>query len=387
MTNEEFKLIYFIILSVLIVFTYIESLDLFPSGQTGRQTVLYVLAAGLVCMLAACRYEVGQDWSAYSLMFKNCNKPSYWANYEHGYILLNRLFKSFSDNYYILQFFIDVVCGFIIFREFFIKSKSPLFIVFVYYVCQYNFSIDMTMNRMHLALAVIVLGHRFIEDRKLLLWIVSVMIAMQFHVTAIAAFPLYWTSKIKISRKICYGVLLAAFVLTIHGMLFTNKLLSFVQTLTFLPKRFSNIMNSYLVGDLQGRHQALRTGVGFIVELIIYLFIVLAHDKDDEKSKNIYMLNFMIAILIKALSTNFDLLKRFANYYMIAGFGILSYNMINEGQYVLAGKIVFDKDSLNKLKIIALSLFIAFKVLAYILAWKNSYSVDYLPYRVFFLES
>ena len=95
----------------------------------------------------------------------------------------------------------------------------------------------------------------------------------------------------------------------------------------------------------------------------------------------------MIAIFIKALSTKFDLLKRFANYYMIAGFGILSYNMINEGQYVLAGKIVFDKDSLNKLKIIALSLFIAFKVLAYILAWKNSYSVDYLPYRVFFLES
>ena len=44
---------------------------------------------------------------------------------------------------------------------------------------------------------ILICGQVFIKNEKLFLWIAVIALAVQFHVTAVCAFPLYFTNRIE----------------------------------------------------------------------------------------------------------------------------------------------------------------------------------------------
>lgn len=370
-------MIYYCILGAMICTSSIE----FFNRNTTREKYIFWIEVIFMSLFCGLRFEVGQDWNQYKEIFELCESNIIYETYERGYILLNRFFHLFTDNYYILQLFIDVAAGLLIFSAIKKKTTYPIFIVLIYYICNYMFAIDMTMNRLHLALAIVICGYYFIDRKNIVGWVCIIFLAMQFHITSVIAFPLFWTSKIKISRKIALISLTICFAVSLMGQEFTVSLMEYIQKIPFLPDRISFLFNSYFYNDVAFRHQELSTGFGLILEYIFYYMIVLLTPKDEEEDA--FLLNFIIAIFLQSLSVNFDLLRRLANYYMISGFGIIAYVRVLNGAFYFRGKRVVCGESHKTISYILFLLLIAYRILTFSKAFNSSYIIDYCPYQIF----
>lgn len=385
-------MIYYLILVILILASLYESANFYgPTLVTGlsnkgkNNKLIFVVLAFVLIMLAGLRYQTGQDWMTYKYLFDNPYDLIWWTYEEHGYILLNRFFGFFFDNYYLFQFLINIFCGIIIFKEIYKKSQSPIFILLVYYIFNYTFLIDMTMNRMHIAIAILIVGKRFIDDRRVIPWGLVVLLAMQFHVTAVLTFPLFWTSKIRISRKIAIIMLTCSVIITLFGHAFTINIMGVFSNLSFLPNRLSHLLANYMLSADQ-RSGEIKSGLGMLALLLFQYFMVFAHDSGSDDTKNTACLNFLIATIINSLGVNFDLLGRLSYYYMIAGLGIVSYNLINEGNYCLLGKYRFSDQSDKMVKYFMIVAFISFKCITFYMSWVSAYRSDYYPYMNFIFK-
>ena len=88
--------------------------------------------------------------------------------FEPGFVKLNQFFKGLGLGFYGLQFFISSFCALIVFRNIQRTSERPSFILLLY-VFMFYFFTDMAQTRQHIAMAILILGNRFILERNFFL--------------------------------------------------------------------------------------------------------------------------------------------------------------------------------------------------------------------------
>lgn len=114
---------------------------------------------------------------------------------EFGFYLLAKLCYSISHSY---RFFLLVYNAIMLSLVYvWIKRQSvnvALSVVF-FLLMAYNGSIYVL--RQYMAIAILLLSHRYIIDRKLIKFVILIIIAMSFHRTAIIFFPMYFIYNVK----------------------------------------------------------------------------------------------------------------------------------------------------------------------------------------------
>ena len=79
-----------------------------------------------------------------------------------------------------------------------------------------------------------------------------IALAMMFHVSAIMAFPLYFTYKIRIDKKIAWVLFFVYLIVYLFGLAFVLGMLNFVVKLPFVPSRIALIGGVYLASKTYG---------------------------------------------------------------------------------------------------------------------------------------
>lgn len=288
--------------------------------------VLFVYIATVLTLLSAFRFETGRDWINYIEMFQNAKSFYNDSDIEKGYIGINILFKYFRLTYWQMQACILIFCSYVLFTSFHKRSSYPLYTLIIYF-CLYYFSNDLAQTRQYIAMSILILGLKFIRERKILIWCLFVLLAMQFHVTAIVAFPLYFTCRINIKPIYAYILLGVCLCISLFGLDLVWWILRIVKKITFLPERVSALLEVYMFTDAYNKPSAIGLG---LVKYIFYFIIVYlySHRKTENNYPDLFLLNFLIGVLFVAMGYNFSEFSRIGNYYMLCGGGIFAYNIL-----------------------------------------------------------
>lgn len=324
--------------------------------------------------IAAFRYKTGADWENYINMYNRSINYNRWYGIEPGFMILNALFKSHDCSFYFMQVVILSFCEFVIFHYFYRNSEKPFVTLFMYLMLNLFFTTDMAQTRQHIAMAIICCGISFIRKRKLALWIITIIFAMQFHITALLAFPLYFSMKYNVSWKTAFIILGITVFISLFGARIVLTIINFTAYLPFIPKRVASILQRYLTSKTEGQSIELASGLGYWGKYIFYIAILLLYAMKNDKCKSYFILNFLIGILFKALGKNFDAFSRIANYYWICGGGLFAYNIL------FTNNIFFKRT--KELQVILCLIFILFH---FLLFYKdlNAPNGVWIPYKSF----
>lgn len=381
-------MIYVFVLCILLVLSFFSTTKV--GLQNSHSFIIlnkFILFFALfICFyLCAFRYKTGADYFEYMKIFNESLAPLN-TNIEPGFLFLNRTVKNFYGNFWTLQIIISTFCCYFIYTSI---SKNVLLpaVSFLFYFMNHFFNGEMAQTRQLLAIAVLILGTRKIEKVSLVQWIFIVFIASQFHITAMFAFPLYWTSKIIIKTRAAFLLLFVYILINFFGLNLINSMLQFLSLpfFSFLPKRIIDLIYVYTNLQQYGKQENYNSGIGFLITIAIYIIIfILYHNSSKEVKRKSFLLNFLIVAIFNGMGRNFDQFVRFGYYYSICGFGISAYGLL------------FCKNSFYKkiewLQPCVNAIIIAFFVLSFIklfyLPINGITLIDsYLPWKDFITES
>lgn len=379
-------MLYFIILILLAFFAITEmcgckKLDV--SNPLNRRIsltldkILFIYIAFILMMLCSLRYQTGRDWKNYIYFFNNCLNLSEKTAWERGYVFFNIFFKKYFDSFYIMQFFLCSLSAFLIYRNIYKNSDYPILILFLYF-SQFYLTMEMAQTRQFISIAILCCGNKFIKKRDFFKWFIIFIFAMQFHFSVVFAFPLYFTTYRKCSSLFCIFCLLLIFVLTFFGKYIVSASVLIVGSLPFMPPRVTRLLEMYIYNKTTSNYAEMGTGLSYFGKIAIALILIFfCYKNKQNKSENVFLLNFLISLIFMAVGRNFQVLGRIINYYLICGNGFCAIS-------VLCSKDFFWK-KIYFIQIVSVFLIILFYVLSFISNWENmNFARDYLPYHSVF---
>lgn len=267
---------YFVVVILIMLFSLFEFngfSKISISKKISMEKLCYIYISITLCLIAAFRFQTGRDWSHYIFFFKHSLTRE--IPVEQGYMLVNKIFKRYTNSFYLQQFCINSFCSFCIFRLFYRESEYPLFTLLMYVLLNYFFTTDMAQVRQHIAMAILCCGLNFIKEKKMLHWMLLIVLAMQFHITSFLAFPLYFTNRIKISAKTAFVFLLVAVFITLFGYKLVRGIVEIVMLLPFIPKQLGTTLQRYYTSKTEGQFLEMSSGLGYWGRYVFYMAMIL----------------------------------------------------------------------------------------------------------------
>lgn len=270
-----------------------------------KKNIFRIIAIIVPCLLAAMRsVNIGTDTSGYQFNFYLYAKNSanlfemfkWVGTKEYLYLSLTyfstTIFKSFSSVLFFNQLF--TILPIYVALNITKKEKSVVFGMFLYFMIFYNLSFNMA--RQSIALAFIVLALAYVENKEYKKCILSTIIAILFHNSAMLVIPLYVGMFLLNNKKISKIV---------YAMVIVLFLISSVLALDFLNYIASNSITrfSYMI-DLY-RNEIGISKLTLFQWLIVYFIFIFNSNTIKNISNNYlyYRLSIIIMIISSYITT------------------------------------------------------------------------------------
>lgn len=274
-------------------------------------TVNWILLSGLRA------WEIGADTYAYKIyMFdKTMNRTwdallgDYMLRYvgnvdviEPTYTLIEKVFQIFSTNYQGFLMFIAILffvpLGILIYKY----SKNSC-LSFVLFSCLFYSFFAITGHRQTIATAIAVLmGVELIKRKKLIPFILVILLATTIHASAICFLPFYWISKIRFNK----------ITLIVYWMAI---LLSFINRGQFLAL-LQRVVGYEQYQEVEGAGAGTFIFLLMVVAVVATLFYKIILNKGNSMT-NIAMNALFIACIFSSFLLINQSLMRVVQYYSI----------------------------------------------------------------------
>ncbi|MFB5282766.1 EpsG family protein [Peribacillus sp. Hz7] len=258
----------------------------------------------LILLLSLRHYTIGSDAPVYVTYFLSMPQYSSFEalllghRFEIGYKLLNKLISIFTTNE---QIFLTVIAcisiipvGILIYKH----SKMP-FLSFAIYITFNYYSFVFSGLRQAIGYAIIFISYNFIKDRKLVKFILCVLIAASFHKSALMFLPAYFLANLKLNK------------FTISGILLFN-IIMFVFREQIFGTIISTFYNNYEIVSSLSFTWMLVCSLIVICGLFFYKSVLLI----SQKNNILYMLVIIGASLMIFSSVGTNVMRVADYYYM-----------------------------------------------------------------------
>ncbi|MBO5397370.1 MAG: EpsG family protein [Clostridia bacterium] len=226
---------------------------------------------------------------------------------EFGFYILTRLYLLFTSNYRIYLIILAAISNFFITRFIYKYSNNPSFSFILFFSLNY-FSMEFTLLRHYIALAIIIFSYDFIVDKKFFKFCITVIIAAFFHKTAIIFLIAYPLRYLKTGYK---NLALMIFALLV-SMTVGDKLL-YIAVILLKHKKYLRYLNSES-----------NNLTFFLMNFLIYIYFFLGFKKNKkELNYNILMNIYTIGICISTCTLFIGEAFRLSTYFTIFSIIIL----------------------------------------------------------------
>lgn len=328
-----------------------------------RKKTMFIIIS-IITFILAFNYQMGIDWTNYQkiydlkisdfelkdIIFNNSFRE------EKGYLVLNILGNKLGLNY---EVFMGILLSFCIVTLLNLGKKYSrnifLFIGVILGKYLLAASLEPTIRQL-LAVSIIALGYKYIERKSLINYLFYVILAMQFHSSAIIGIGIYFLDKINITiKKSIFIILIFPIILKI-----LPEVLEIVSS--FIPTigRFNNYFNNIRYGI--GFSRNLLGNISRLGIMFLYLYFIFFSDMKNQKK---YIKNTAIFyIIISYFSNQLPILYRVQEYFIFSFAISLSY---------VGSTTIFDK----KIKICKKEIGLVFVCLIYIIIIRGTFQTFY----------
>ncbi len=297
-------MIYYILLFFISFFFIFSGKNI--SNNLRSKKVYILIITILLILLAGLRGEyVGRDTDQYTYLYNLVKTYESLSNLfndttmEPAYLLLEYYCYQLGLNHQ--GFF--VICailtlapiGFVFYKY----SKNPWISFIIFILFPIYTTIAFTALRQGIAIGFTVLAFHFSEKDKLKKYLLCMLIAYSFHVTAIFFLPVYWLKKIKFTKKIVFIFVF----LVIIGNVLKFTLLNFFNSFTRMV---------YEASDSGGQLMYF-----FYLSLAVLSVIFNKYMKNEHKQSRIYVYMIYLTIIIWPMCSVNPALFRLTFYFTI----------------------------------------------------------------------
>jgi hypothetical protein len=283
---------YLIFISIIICSFYIYFID------RTLETKVYKFFLFTLFFISAFRYQTGNDWYTYELIFKNSLDIKYLItdfsyymdtmnNIEIGYRILNSIIKSLSGNLQVI-FLITSVFSFYALNEFIKKNSSYKLLSLLIYYSIFFMNFNMSIIRQGIAFSLFLLAFDSLLKRKLIKYLSFILLAALFHISSLILVPVYFIYHFKYSRLLyCLLIGLAIFLRILNVKLMLN---------------IGTILQDFLGRDIllyiSPEYQVGIFSFGNLERMIVFLIILFLGKNILKKRENISVLFSLYIIYI-----------------------------------------------------------------------------------------
>lgn len=189
------------------------------AGKVKWQNYLLMLALGILAFLIGFR-QGWPDQVVYQVAFEQAPLPweMDWSKEpfgytERGYFFLASLVKLILNNATFYFLCMGGLSMYLLYKGLTKYCAIPL-IGLCDYIGRFLLNRDFVQMRSSLAILLIILAIKFIYDRKLVAYMLVILLAYQFHHLALLGIPLYFLYKIRLNINIIVAGLLMAMLLS-----------------------------------------------------------------------------------------------------------------------------------------------------------------------------
>ncbi|MDE6285033.1 MAG: EpsG family protein [Bacilli bacterium] len=258
----------------------------------------------LLFIISAVRWDIGNDFMNYYYMSKElaCEEELFstsiqYITIEITYKLIVYIFRWMNVPNTGVMILYSGLTILLIYKS--LKRINGLFWGCFAFIFSGILFMSWDQIRQWLAIAIFLYSINYIEKGKCLKYIVSCIIAMLFHYSAIILFPLYLVKYLKLNKLTTISIFIILFIGFVTGL--WTKCFSWVFSL-------SDTYSLYMNNKMQV--QEFSSGLGVIARLIIYCSICLG-----VKDKCPIISNIMfVGICIYLFSCSNEMIERISNY-------------------------------------------------------------------------
>lgn len=300
---------YYALLLLFIVLAFIEFRCL--KYETDTRYVRW--ATMLVFLLFfGLRGFVYTDWLVYYNMFNGL--PTFWsgdlggalssdftqefvtdvsmdqAGLELGFIYSTVLFKSFIPDYY-LWVFCSVLIDVLIINQF-VKRYSEYYVLsFIFFLVFGGVAIEMNLMRNVKALMLFLLSLKYLEERRLLPYILLNAIGLTFHVSAIFFFPLYFILNKEWPKWLTWSIFILGNILFLSHLNYIKPVVLGITDL--LGGRMAIKAKLYFESELYSK--AIGFGMGYFERIGTFILLMIMQRRlINKRPSNIIFINAYI---------------------------------------------------------------------------------------------
>ncbi|MCL2212276.1 MAG: EpsG family protein [Oscillospiraceae bacterium] len=312
--------IYFLLFFVILMCSFVEKrpsffhtklqnigiADVDIRHTASKKTVAIVLFMLLFTLAALRAQSVGIDlyWYDYffreALLFNNFGDViSRYGWQDISFYALNFLISRFTNNFQIYLLVTSFIPLIIFFCVFYKKSKMLWLSVIIFLGLGF-FAATMNLLRQIIAMAIIAIALKYAEEKKIGKFLLCVMFAASFHLTAVVCIPMYFFAHHKINSK---NYIKYVFII-VTAFLFSNYIIVILVEL-YLDGRYTE----YLVSG-QG-YTLLMILLGILIGGLLFKRHALLENKHFVVIYNLIFLT----VVIQVVTLNFSLFVRAGFYY------------------------------------------------------------------------
>lgn len=296
---------YYVVNLLILIIIYLICCACIKNKERKQKVFFFVAFIQLFLFLGLRRIDVGVDLQNYIPFLNRVMNFNYeelfTVGFEPGYNVYCRILMEIFDNEQIFLIFTAGItllgAGYFIYKN----SKNYFFSIFIYVTFQFYIFLFSGL-RQSIAISILLLSTKFIKERKLIKFIILVLLAGIFHKSAFIFLPAYFIAYKKITIKYLatvVGIGIILFILRNYVMIFVTQ---------YLYTNYDSLNN-------QG------SGYGMLL-LLIVLFTAVFYFKDNalkSDRNNIIWYNYgIIAILIQMLASVEGNVARLTMYYSIS---------------------------------------------------------------------
>lgn len=250
------------------------------------------------------RYYVGTDYAVYKQLFLDTYpKMNELPSDEIGYYILNKLVYKISTDYQSIFIVTSLIILLLIFITIYRECNKYELGIYLF-ITLYHFYSSFNVIRQYIAIAITFYAVKYIFEHKFYKYLIAILLASSFHITAIIMIPVYFIVQIKMDTKdFIYGAII--------GIVCLNAFEKVLSILIDLFPKYEQYNDSVLF-----TYGSIR---GLVIYGIIFMVIYIYRDKLIKADiKNSVYINFIfISLLVSILTTRGVLFARIAGFFNI----------------------------------------------------------------------
>lgn len=292
-------------LNFFLVFVWAVLIYLLPVGGDNKKKIFLGIVFCQFTFLAWQRdFSVGQDTIAYYIGFQNFESMSFAEvisfEWEPGYNLSNWIVAKLGGDFHLFLLIVGAFIYYSFLRFIYYYSENVWLSVVAFIAFGYYFG-SLHILRQYIAISIILYSYPFIQQRRLIPFLLTVAIASSFHLSAILFVVTWFLCRKKLSNKriiISFGICIAV------AFLIGKLLMGYLSFFEVYSER-------YITASASGE------GYGMLSFLALLLCGGLMVTRMTIDNKIIYW-TFFIAVCLQPFATVVSMVARGILYWLVS---------------------------------------------------------------------